>query len=433
MQQSKRLRLSYSTFLGETTTSSTGDLVDVVIIGAGPYGLSIGTYLRARGLRFRIFGRPMQTWLTNMPEGMRLKSEGFASNLYDPDAAFTLARYCLDQGLPYADIGMPIPLETFSAYGLDFQRRMVPELEHQLVVSVRRSGRAFQVSLESGELITASKVVTAVGLSHFGYVPSVIASIPEEMMTHASKHRTFDQFRGREVTVVGAGASAADIAAGLLEAGASVQIVARKPVFRFHDPPGRIPRPLLERIQSPMTGLGPGWRSLFCTEGPLLFRQMPEKFRLEVARRHLGPAAGWFVKSKVAGHVPFHLGWQVVQADAQEGRVHLELQSRNGERRTLSADHVIAATGYTVDLRRLTFLNPEVLADIRSVEHTPVLSSNFESSVPGLYFVGAASANTFGPLVRFAYGAKFTARRLARHLARVRRREDLTQKIDRAA
>jgi hypothetical protein len=109
------------------------------------------------------------------------------------------------------------------------------------------------------------------------------------------------------------------------------------------------------------------------------------------------------------------------------------LQSRNGERRTLSADHVIAATGYSVDLRRLTFLNPEVLADIRSVEHTPVLSSNFESSVPGLYFVGAASANTFGPLVRFAYGAKFTARRLARHLAKVVRRKDPTKKIERAA
>ena len=47
---------------------------------------------------------------------------------------------------------------------------------------------------------------------------------------------------------------------------------------------------------------------------------------------------------------------------------------------------------------------------------TPILSRNFEASVPGLYFVGPASANSFGPLARFACGAGFTAKRLARHL-----------------
>jgi hypothetical protein len=186
----------------------------------------------------------------------------------------------------------------------------------------------------------------------------------------------------------------------------------------FHNPPGRLPRPLLERVRYPMTGLGPGWRSLFCTRAPLVFHAMPQRFRLEVVRRHLGPAAGWFIKDLVVNHVAFHLGFTIAAASVQNGRVRLELASRDGAQRTLLTDHVIAGTGYQVDLRRLAFLNAGILAGIRSLDQTPVLSMNFESSVPGLYFVGTTSANSFGPLARFAYGAGFTARRLSKHLAR---------------
>ena len=167
-----------------------------------------------------------------------------------------------------------------------------------------------------------------------------------------------------------------------------------------------------------MTGIGPGWRSLFCTSAPLVFRQMPEKFRLKVVEKHLGPAPGWFVKDQVAGRVPFHLGYSLKHAAVANGRVRLELAGHDGGVRTLLTDHVIAGTGYKVDLRRLSFLDGGVRQALRSVNHTPVLSSNFESSVSGLYFVGASSATTFGPLARFAFGAKFTSPRLSRHLAK---------------
>ena len=217
--------------------------------------------------------------------------------------------------------------------------------------------------------------------------------------------------------MIGAGASATDLAALLHQAGAAVQLVTRKPAIRFHDQ-GRLPRPLRERLRFPMTGLGPGWSSLLCIHGPLVFRHLSEQFRLEFVRQHLGPAAAWFVKDQVVGKVPFNLGVNVTDATVQNGRVSLELTDSANARRTLVVDHVISATGYKVDLRRLTFLDSNVREKIQSVEHTPILSSNFESSIPGLYFVGASSANTFGPLTRFAYGAGFTARRISRHLAR---------------
>jgi len=395
-----------------------GSITSVAIIGAGPYGLSLAAHLNASGVETRIFGSPMQTWLTQMPQGMHLKSEGFASTLYDPKRSFTLGRYCQEMNIPYRDLGIPIPLETFSAYGLEFQRRLVPNLENEEVISLDRSGSHFQIGLASGATATARRVVVAVGISHFQYLPPVLAALPEEYMSHSSERTQFGEFRNRQVTIIGGGASAMDVAAALLDAGAEVQVVARKPIIRFHEPPGPIPRPLKDRIRSPMTGIGPGWRSLFCTDAPLVFRMLPEEFRLKVVRKHLGPAAGWVVKDKVLGRTAFHLSLNVEGAEIRGGKVELHLRAGDGGQKVMTTDHVIAATGYRVDLRRLAFLNATMLSAIRSVEHTPVLSSNFESSIPGLYFVGAASANTFGPVARFAYGAGFTSPRLSAYLER---------------
>jgi len=392
-------------------------MFEVVIIGAGPYGLSIAAHLKARGVNFRIFGSAMHTWLTQMPRGMKLKSEGFASFLYDPDSTFTLEHYCKQEGIPYADLGLPVPLEVFTAYGLEFQRRFVPNLENKLVVSMKRSSAGFEVCLEDGEAFTTRRVIVASGIGHFGYVPPTLSSLPEELVSHSSKHAILDRFRGREVTVIGAGASALDLAALLHQSGAFVQLVARTPVIRFNNRPDES-RSLLQQIREPTTGIGTGWKKVFCAEAPLAFHLLPEPIRLYAVQRILGPASTWFVKDQVVGKMPFHLGVSIARATVQNGRVCLALTDGHGVQRSLLTDHVIAATGFKVDLRRLAFLDASIQGAIRSVDQTPILSSSFESSVPGLYFVGTASANSFGPLMRFAFGAGFAARRVTKHLAR---------------
>jgi thioredoxin reductase len=391
---------------------------DVAIVGAGPYGLSLAAHLKAAGVDFRIFGSPMDFWLKHMPKGMHLKSEGFASSLYDPGSLFTLEAYCKERGLPYAHIGTPVPLEVFSSYGLEFQKRFVPELEEQRVTSLRRAPAGFQVTLSNGEVFTARRIVAAVGLTYYAYLPPELAAVPADFVTHSSKHSTLDQFKGREVAVVGAGASALDLAALLHQAGASVQVVARVPAIRFHAPPDNLNPSWLDRLRTPITGIGPGWKLLLCTNLPLVFRQMPEEFRLEKVRRILGPAPCWFIKEQVVGKVGFNLGVAITEATVQNGRISLQLTDNSGTKKTLTADHVIAATGYKSDLRRVAFLDSEILSGIRFVEQTPALSSNFESTVRNLYFVGITAANTFGPLLRFAYGAGFAAPRLSKHLAR---------------
>lgn len=390
--------------------------VDVAIIGAGPFGLSLAAHFRAQGIEFRIFGSPMHTWLNHMPQGMKLKSEGFASSLFDPDSELPLAKYCADHGLPYADIGLPVPLETFAAYGLAFQNRFVPNLEKTQVTALRPAPGGFELELEDGEKVCARKVIVAVGISHYAHLPEEFAGVPKEFLTHSFAHSRLEALQGREVAVIGAGASALDLAALLHRAGASVQLISRAPAIRFHDPPTA--RPLLQRLRYPMTGIGPGWKMVLYAHAPALFHSFPEELRLRIVRRTLGPAPGWFVRDQVEGKVPFHLGVAVRQVRVENDRVRLQFQHENGDQQQLLVDHVIAATGYRVDLEKLKFLDAALLSQIRSVERTPVLSLNFESSVPGLYFVGASSANSHGPLVRFAVGAGYTAARLSAHLSR---------------
>lgn len=393
----------------------------VAIVGAGPYGLSIAAHLRGCGVAHRIFGRPMETWCTQMPKGMHLKSEGFASSLYSPSGGSTLAHYCKANGIAYSDIGRPVALDTFVQYGLAFQKAEVPDLDQRHVSRLEPLASGFRLELEDGASVEAERVIIAVGIHHYAYVPPELASLPMERVSHSSRYADLARFGGQRIVVVGSGASALDCAALLLEAGASVQLVARSRHVRFHSPPGRQPRPLLQRIRAPMSGLGPGWRSRLCTDAPLLFHRMPERFRVEVVRRHLGPAPCWWTKDQVVGKAPFHLGAHVAGAEVKSDELRLDLATETGHK-MVSADHVIAATGYQVDLSRLAFLDQGLLRRIGTAAAAPVLSTNFESTVPGLYFVGLAAATSFGPLLRFAFGAGFTARHLSRHLAhRVRR------------
>ena len=390
-------------------------LIDIAIIGAGPYGLSIAAHLHKTPLTFRIFGTPMQSWREHMPKGMLLKSDGFASSLDDPDSAFTLRHYCEEMKLPYADVGIPVPSETFVAYGLEFQKRLVPMLEETNITSVHRTPDGFGLKTADGQTVQARRVIVAAGISHFAYLPPFLSDLPREYVSHSFDHHDLSEFQGRKVAVIGAGSSAVDVAALLNEAGAQVELVARRSEIAFHKP-SKEPRPLLERIRNPRSGLGLGWRSRLCTDAPLIFRLMPRKLRFRAVQRHLGPAPGWFVRDKVVDRFPMHLGSQIKGVSVLDGQVRLEIVEKDGTNFNLVADHVIGATGFRVSISRLGFLDEILRKQIRAIDDTPVLSRNFESSVHGLYLVGVASANSFGPLTRFAYGAKFTAKHISRHL-----------------
>lgn len=399
-------------------------MIEVAIVGAGPYGLSIAAHFRSNGIPFRIFGRPMDSWISHMPAGSCLKSDGFASNIYDPHSEFTLEKFCAEQGIEYAHTGIPVRIETFRAYGLAFRNRMLPELDERMVENIDRTPQGFTLRLEGGETLEARRVVLAVGISHFHFVPEKLAHLPAEFLTHSYRHQNLEQFRGKSIAVIGAGASAIDLAGLLRDQGADVQLVGRRTELKFHTAPKDAkPSTWWSRLRHPSSGLGPGIRSRFFSNAPNWFFFLPESLRLNLVKRSLGPSAGWFARDKVMGCVALVLGYTPEGAEVRSGKVHLQLRGHDGSRREVVADQVIAATGYKIALDRLKFLSPHLCSSLRTVEGAPVLKSNFESSIPGLYFVGLAAKNNFGPVMRFAFGAGFAAETLTRTMLKSLKRD----------
>jgi Pyridine nucleotide-disulphide oxidoreductase len=397
--------------------------VEVAIVGAGPYGLSLAAHLNAAGIQTRVFGRPMDSWRSHMPEGMVLKSDPFASNLSDPQDFYTLARFSEEQSIPYRE-SEPAKLDIFSNYGLDFQKRCVLRLADVQVTNVERTGDEFVVSLDNGDKVSARRVIIAIGVGPFRYVPEILGTLPTRFVSHSFDHSDLSGFSGIRVAVVGGGASAIDLAGLLHERGCDVALVSRRADLKFSGSRGSQssrPGSLWRRMRHPPSGLGPGLRSRFSTDAPLLIHALPKRFRFEFVRRHLGPAASGVMKDKVVGCVPLLLERELAAVAIEDSRLALTLSKKDGLLETLHVDHIIAATGFRVDLSRLTLLSTALRKDIAEYRGAPVLTRHFESSVPGLYFIGLTAAASFGPLMRFTFGARYAARRLTRALVRSQR------------
>ena len=391
--------------------------VDVAIIGAGPYGLSLSAHLTAGRIEHRIVGIPMQGWTDRMPKGMLLKSEPFASNLSDPARSLSLGAFYGEKGWQYADIGAPVPVENFIQYGLAFQNRLVSNVETRRVTSLERVGESYLLRLDNDETFSARKAVVAVGLEYFAYLPFPFAEQPAEFVSHSSGHTDPAQYADRDVVVVGGGSSAIDLACLIAEAGGRVVLTTRRAALEMHTGGGS--RKFYERVRRPMTGIGPSWRSLFFTEAPHVFRLLPAAARLKIVKNYLGPAGCWFMKDRLDRSVQTICGARPLSVKPDKARVRLSL-AIDGAVRELRAHHVVAATGYRVDLRKIKFLSPKIRVRLKMLEQTPALSSHFETNIPGLFFVGPASASTFGPVARFVFGAEYTTARLAAYLGRTK-------------
>ena len=390
---------------------------DVAIIGAGPYGLSCAAHLKARGVDHAIFGPPMRMWRDNMPAGMFLKSEGFASSLYDPRADLPLRRFCSERGLPYADVNIPVALDTFIEYGLEFQARFAPHLDQRLVKRLARARGCFVLRLDDEGEISARRVVLATGIDHYRHIPATLAHLEPHLLTHSADYGDVKRLAGKRIAIVGRGASALDLAVLSHEAGAEVHVVARAPTIAFHPPPPprRGPR---TRLRYPISPVGPGWRNVFYCKLPGLFRLFRVDQREEQVRTWLGPAPGWFIRQRAEGKFPVHLGWHIAGGEAAGGGVKLSLRQGDGRAQTLQVDHVVCATGFKTDIARLPLLDEPLKRAIATLHGAPLLSANFESSLANLFIIGPSAALTFGPVMRFAVGAKYTASRLGRHLGK---------------
>jgi FAD-dependent urate hydroxylase len=385
---------------------------EVLIIGAGPYGLSISTHLRGRGIDHHIVGRPMDTWRNHMPVGMYLKSEPYGSDPSCPQAGYDLEGYSRSERIEGIERGTPLPIEQFLDYTDWYIKQLVPDVSDDTVTEIKAVNGGFQVAFADAEPVAATSVVMATGILPHFHIPAELSGLPPELVSHTADHHRFDQFRGRRVAVVGGGSSALETAALLHEAGCDVQLVIRCP-----DSPiwGTRALPLTPLVRLRNNKLCEGWKCPFWNSSAA-FRRLPQDVRAEKARTVLGPLGGWWLKDRVEGVIEILGKTHVRGAEPSGDGVRLLLDGPS--RSSLEVDHVIAGTGFVVDLDRLTYLPADLRARIATFRGYPVLTRASESTVPGLYFVGAPAAFSLGPSMRFIAGTHNVARQLTRSVAR---------------
>jgi cation diffusion facilitator CzcD-associated flavoprotein CzcO len=344
-----------------------------------------------------------------------LKSFCFGTNISTPKRGFSFSDYNAPRGLETFE---PCSIENFTAYGRWFQENVVPWVEPLEVINVVAQVGGFAITLADGKKCIASRVVIATGLTYFDDVPQPLAALlPTGLVTHTSQLKNFATFKRASVAVIGAGQSALEATALLHEAGAWPELIVRESKVLWQTRTLK-ERSLRRRLRSPLSGLGSGPLAWALTHFPGAVHHAPEKWRTRFVRSHLPAEGAWWLRDRVENRVPIHLETSVKDAITKSGRIELRLcDARTGSERPLAVDYVVAGTGYHIDVQRIEFLDLELRRTIECIERAPKLNDTFQTSVPGLYFVGPASSMSFGPLFRFVVGAEYTSRIVSKHLS----------------
>lgn len=383
-------------------------MADVVVIGAGPQGLAVASALRHGGADTVVFGEVMGFWKQHMPKGMLLRSSKRSSAIADPERRSTTFDYERERGA----LSEPLPIERFIDYAEWYQAKEVPDVVAERVKSVVRDGDGFRVSV-NGDEVSARRVVVAAGMAPFAWKPPEFSHLSPEHASHPFDHGDLGIFKGKRTIVVGAGQSALESAALMHESGSEVEVVARAGRVTWISPPAERPT-RTQRIQNklsfPPTDVGSRGIS-WIAASPDVFRRMPPGLQREVQYDVIRPMGGYWLRHRM-DEVPIHLTRRIVSAKPANGKVDVELD--DGTHREV--DHILFATGYRVDVSAYDFLSPELVSQLELADGYPVLRTGLESSIPGLHFVGAPAAYTFGPVMRFVTGSWYAAPALARRV-----------------
>jgi len=385
------------------------DECEVAIVGAGPFGLSLAAHLNSVGVDTRIFGRPMSFWREHMPQGMKLRSPWAATHIVDPDNLLTLDAFATVTGLGRPD---PLPVEDFVRYGDWFRASALPDLDSRMVARVAPAGRGFALTLEGGATVQARRVVIAMGLANQEFRPVQFRELPVAVVSHTADHARLDQFAGRRVAVIGRGQSATESAALLAEAGAEVELICRGDVrWLGAETSGNAHRRdlywHLHKLLATKSGVGP-FPLNWLNEQPDVVHRFPPALRARLTRKSLRAGAAGWVRWRLGG-VHIDAGRAIRSAHPIANGIALDLDSG-----TRIFDHVLLATGYKIDVARLGILAGDLLRAVATEDGSPVLGAGYESSVPGLHFVGSSAVASYGPLLRFVWGAGYAARTVTR-------------------
>lgn len=357
-------------------------MIDILIIGAGPYGFSLAAHAKERGLNYKIIGFPMDFWKSTMPQNMYIRTPPSFVQFSEPNGKLTLKRFSKETGAP---IDTPLPRETFIHYSEWFIQKTGVEFVTELVTEIKKLEDVFEVKTDHGNSFIAKNVIVATGIGGYKYIPDLFKDLPSHLVSHTSGYTNFTPFKGKDVAVIGSGQSAWEAAALLHQEGAKPELFYRSSNVSYSG------SSFAERI---LKALGN------------IYYQLPKK-----AKQALGnsqPTVAHFLCPLVEKKVKETSGVSVKEVSiVHDDQVKMTLS--NGDERVV--DHIILATGFHFDLEKIPFFSDSMKSMISREEdsHYPRLSANFESSLPGLYFAGTITSYSHGPTFKFILGLDKTA------------------------
>jgi len=374
---------------------------ELLVIGAGPYGLATAAYAQARGLDCRIVGEPMQFWREHMPRGMLLRS-GSDWQL-DALEQHTFEAFLAARDLDPAAV-LPIAVELYIEYAAWFQQQRELAVDPTLVTALRQVHGGYVAEMADGRRIEARNVAVATGISRFGCVPpEVVRDLPASRYAHTCDCVDFAPLRGKRCLIIGGRQSAFEWAALMHEAGAAaIHLVYRHPTPRFVPSDWSWIDALLDE-----TLRTPGW-----------WRGLPTPRQEEIAGRFWAEGRlklePWLPPRLASDRVTCWPERQVRScAETAGGEIAVLLDDGS----ELRVDQILLATGYRVDATRLPFLADSLLTRLHLADGAPALDAHCQANLPGLFFPGMTAVPDFGPFFGFVRGCPVAARLIVDHLA----------------
>ncbi|MBB3810260.1 FAD/NAD(P)-binding protein [Pseudochelatococcus contaminans] len=334
------LQLPAASWVTPRRDDSGDELLDVAIIGGGMAGLTVAAALIFAGIdRIAVFDKSPAglegPWVTfARMETLRTAKEAAGPALGVPSLTFR-AWFTACFGARAWDELSFIPRAMWMDYLIWYRRILrLPVLNGIELTGLDPSDdQSVRLTFRSGDgtkNVSARRVVLATGLGGLGgpAIPEFIRNIDRRFWLHAAHERDFATFRGLDVGIVGAGASAMDNAAEALEKGARrVHIFVRRKEMPHVDKFTAISH---EGLKLGFSGLPDEWKWKILRYG-MAEQIPPPRHSVERVLRH--------------ENVFLHTGSPILSAHESEG--HLAVQT---PKCVHHLDRLVLATGFEVDL-----------------------------------------------------------------------------------